>query len=109
MIVEWYVPKFPADDGLSHLDALEAMELQWDTWDAACDFVTVDGFRGCYIDDDGFPVDDLAGVTEIIGALIPVSEEVTLVARQGDYIVRYADGQYLVYDPIVFEREFKMV
>jgi len=90
-------------------DLCEALELQWENWDYACDFVTVDGFRGTYIDGDGFPIEDELGVTELIGALIPVSKEVTLVARQGDYIVRYDDGTYLVYDPTVFLAEYELV
>lgn len=78
----------------------EALELQWETWDDACDFVTLEGFRGCYIGEDGFPIDDYSGYTEKIGALLPIGQDITLVARQGDYIIRHENGDYDVLDPV---------
>lgn len=84
----WYVekPQLP----------FEALQLTWENWGDMCDFITVDGFRGVYLDEKGVPLEDHDGVTDTMGALIPGKYGEVYVAKEGDYVARVEEDEYYV-------------
>lgn len=90
---------------------IQALQLRWENWSEMCEFAGVglltDGKpQGCYIDDDGNPVQD--SFTETIGLLIPTLEGL-MVGRQDDYIIRGVQGELYPCKPDIFEQTYEEV
>lgn len=92
---------------------IEALQLQWDTWNEMCEFIPVGRIaddenaiaEGCYIDANGRPT---LGATNTIGMII-ATEEGPMLAKEGDWIIKGVRGEYyacrddifkLTYDPV---------
>ena len=88
----------------------EALQLTWGNWDEMCDFVTVDGFRGVYLDEYYQPLPD-NGTSDTLGAIVPllIGVEEFLVAREGDYIACLGEDDYYVVSEHDFLADFEEV
>lgn len=89
---------------------IEAMQLNWNNWDAMCDFADVgelanDKPQGCNLNENG-NISDIP--TDIIGLLIPTLEGVML-ARQGDYVIKGIRGELYSCKPDIFEETYEEV
>ena len=90
---------------------VEAVQLRWDTWSEICDFVGVSGERGkpsgCYVGPDGKALDK-ASVSEKLGLSIPTLEG-TMLAQEGDWIVKGVKGEFYPVKPDIFEATYDKV
>lgn len=87
---------------------IEAMQLSWDNWNAICQWIGPfkDGMRGVYVD----PKTGLWSIkpdfpNSEIGMLIPTLEG-TMLAREGDYIIRGVKGEYYPCKPDIFSETY---
>lgn len=90
---------------------VDAVQLSWATWSEVCDFVTVPGFRGCYLDDAGNVLPDGA-ISLKMGAIIPTLEDANLakhVATEGDWIIRGVAGEFYPCKPEIFLATYEPV
>lgn len=92
---------------------IEAVQLRWDTWNDICDFVPRPWFeRGVYLDESGevLPDDKSSGR---IGLLINTleSNQITgsLLATQGDWIIKGVKGEFYPCKPDIFESTYDPV
>lgn len=93
---------------------VEALQLRWDTWSEMCDFVgvgmtEVNGSKptGCYTGPDGKPMGN-GETSPTIGLLIPTLEG-TMLANQGDWIVRGVNGEFYPVKNDIFESTYEKV
>ena len=89
---------------------IEAVELQWSTWNEMCDFADVGKLKegkpeGCYIGDDGEALPD-GRTSEVIGLRIPTLEGVML-AREGDFVIRGVQGELYPCKPDIFRATYE--
>lgn len=87
---------------------VDAVRLGWDTWSDVTALLGDEAFRsgkarGVYLDDDGEVVE---GATDRMGLLIETLEG-TMLARQGDYIVRGVRGECYPVKPDIFEEIYE--
>lgn len=92
---------------------VEAVQLTWGTWNEVCDFLGEfpDGMRGVYLDENNEPADEFPGDrsdTEMvhIGLLIPTLEG-TMLAVQGDWIIRGVKGELYPCKPDIFDATYE--
>ncbi len=89
---------------------IEAMKLDWSTWNEVCDFIGdkfKSGFHGCYLDDNGSPLPD-EKTSNAMGLIIPTLKG-DLLARQGDYIIKGIKGEFYPCKPDIFEQTYELV
>jgi hypothetical protein len=91
---------------------IEAVQLNWSTWNEICDFAGVgkltDGKpQGCCLDEKNQPLPD-GKCSEIIGLLVPTLEGLH-IARQGDYIIKGIKGELYPCKPDIFEATYEPV
>jgi len=86
---------------------IEAIKLGWDTWNEVCDFVTVKGFKGCYIDKNGVPYDSETW-SDTMGAKIPTLDGV-MIAKEGDFIIKGINGKFYPCKPDIFAKTYEPV
>lgn len=89
---------------------IQAMRLQWATWNEMCDFAGVgklaDGKpEGCYVDEDGNATDS---ATSELGLRIPTKEGIML-GREGDWIIRGVAGELYPCKPDIFAATYEPV
>lgn len=86
---------------------IEAVQLRWDNWDEMCAFAGVGPEpsqpRGCYVDADGNATEN---ATNTIGMLIPTLEG-TMLAKQGDYVIRGVKGELYPCKPDIFAATYE--
>lgn len=87
---------------------VEAAQLTWGTWGDVCDLVGEfpDGMRGVYLDENNEPVDEFPGARARIGLLIPTLEG-TMLAVQGDWIIRGVKGELYPCKPDIFDATYE--
>jgi len=89
---------------------VEAVCLLWSNWEDVCELANVGYFEdghpeGCYVDASGDITGDSNGR---IGLRIPTAEG-TVLAVEGDWIVRDGMGELSVYKPDVFGSTYEPV
>ena len=84
---------------------IEAVQLLWSTWSEVCEFVTVPGFVGCYIDADGKQLPYNTS-SERMGAVIPTLEG-EMLAHEGDWIIKGIKGEFYPCKPDIFEATYE--
>lgn len=89
---------------------VEAVQLLWSTWQEMCEFANVgklaDGRpTGCYVGDDGKALPDNE-TSETMGLLIPTLEG-TMLAKQGDWVIRGVKGELYPCKPDIFEATYE--
>lgn len=88
---------------------IEAMRLEWPTWQEMCEFVGVgpnkDQPRGVYIDANGnfseVPTREMR-----LGLLIPTLEG-EMLAVEGDWIIRGVAGEFYPCKPEIFDATYE--
>jgi len=86
----------------------EALQLSWGGWDAMCDFVKVEGFRGVYLNENGAPLPD-EETSDTMGALVPYKFGPVeyQIAQEGDFIAKLGEGEYYVIPEESFNNSFQ--
>lgn len=89
---------------------VEAVQLKWDNWEEMCTFADVGANHekqphGCFITKDGKATDE---ATPIIGMQIPTLEG-TMLATQGDWVIRGISGELYPCKPDIFEKTYDAV
>jgi hypothetical protein len=91
---------------------IEAMRLEWPTWNAMCEFVGV-GFlsegkpEGCFLDETNKPLPP-GKVSQKMGILIPTLEGL-MIGREGDWIIRGVKGEFYPCKADIFEATYDPV
>jgi hypothetical protein len=88
---------------------IEAVQLKWDTWNEICEFVPKEQFGyGVYLDDETKePLSDNKTSTTI--GLYIITLEGTMLAQQGDYIIKGVKGEFYPCKPDIFEATYEKV
>ena len=88
---------------------IEAVRLGWDTWCEVCDFVTRESFvGGVYLDDETkepLPPDKHSNTM----GLYLMTLEGQMLARQGDWIIKGAKGEFYSCRDDVFKATYEEV
>lgn len=79
---------------------IEAMQLEWSTWSAMCDFAGVGKLK------DGKPEGRQDGGMLCLD--IPTLEGV-ITAREGDFVIRGVQGELYPCKPDIFEQTYEAV
>lgn len=88
---------------------IEAIQLDWRTWNEICDFVSKEAFGGgVFLDDTTFTELPEGQVSNTMGLRINTLEGVVL-ARQGDYIIKGVNGEFYPCKPDIFEKTYEHV
>ena len=95
---------------------IEAVQLRWDTWNEVCDLTGPfpEGMSGVFIDHHGnlraeFPGDGPMGTVPCrIGLRIPTLEG-TMLAIEGDYIIKGIAGELYPCKAHIFESTYDPV
>lgn len=99
---------------------IEAVQLQWSTWNEVCDFLGPDNMgehqaHGVWVDPktgeyrfSETPPPGLAPDDAEIGLIIPTLEGDHL-ARQGDWIIKGVKGEFYPCKPDIFEATYEEV
>lgn len=89
---------------------IEAVELTWATWGEVCELIGPfpEGMRGVYLDSEGNVCDDFPGGDAQIGLLIPTLEG-TMLARQGDMIIKGVAGEFYPCRSDIFAATYELV
>ena len=90
---------------------IEAMQLEWGTWNEMCDFAGVgklsDGNpEGCFIGEDGQGHSE--PVSNEIGLWIPTLEGLHL-ARENDWVIKGIKGELYPCKPDIFTETYELV
>ena len=90
---------------------IDAVQLLWENWNEICDFIPRPWFQeGCYLDSAGEVTKDTNGR---LGLLINTLEnnKVTgsLIASQGDWIIKGVNGEFYPCKPDIFEKLYDAV
>lgn len=84
---------------------ISAIELTWGNWNAICDFVDKDYFcRGVSVLEDGTYTDDCVSNARI-GLLIKTLEG-TMLAAEGDFIIKGINGEFYPCKPDIFHKTY---
>lgn len=88
---------------------IEAEQLTWQTWSDVCNMIGEfpEGMRGCYVV-DGKATYELPGGDPEIGLEIPTLEG-TMLAQQGDWIIKGIAGEFYPCKPEIFEHSYEKV
>ncbi len=91
---------------------IEAMKLEWSTWNEMCDFANVGKLtdnkpEGCYIGPDG-QVLTKNGASDKLGLQIPTLEGLML-ASEGDWIIKGIKDELYPCKPDIFEMTYEPV
>src|SRR5690554_627503 len=90
---------------------IEAMRLEWTTWQEMCEFVGVgpapEQPHGCWIDENGKPI-PTASAELRMGLVIPTLEG-EMVAIEGDWIIRGVAGEFYPCKNDIFEQTYEAV
>jgi hypothetical protein len=90
---------------------IQAIELTWKNWDDICAFIEDKKafIGGCYIDPETMqPFPDSDTTSEILGLRINTLEG-TMLASQGDFIIRGLRGEYYPCKPDVFHAKYELI
>lgn len=89
---------------------IEAVELQWSTWHEVCDFMSRPPFkRGVFVHNETKDYSEVYKTGyDRIGLLIDTLEW-TMLAIQGDYIIKGVNGEFYPCKPDVFEKTYEKV
>jgi hypothetical protein len=88
---------------------IEAVQLGWDTWGEVCNFIpAVDFNGGVYLNPETFEILPEGQASEIMGLNITTLEG-TMLARQGDYIIKGVNGEFYPCKPDIFEKTYEKV
>ncbi|MHB9144713.1 MAG: hypothetical protein ACYC5Y_05180 [Symbiobacteriia bacterium] len=86
---------------------IDAIQLTWGTWNDVCDFVSKEAFGGgVYLDDETGAELPEGRTSNTMGLKIKTLEG-TMLARQGDYIIRGVNGEFYPCKPDIFERTYE--
>ena len=93
---------------------IDAVKLTWSNWNEVCDFVPKPWFEhGVYLDDTTKEVLSEGKVSETVGLLLNTleSNKVTgsLLATQGDWIIKGVKGEFYPCKPDIFEATYDSV
>jgi hypothetical protein len=93
---------------------IEAMQLRWDTWSEICDFVTKPYFdRGVYLDSQTKEELPEGAMSSTLGLRINTLESNaltgSLLASQGDWIIKGVKGEFYPCKPDIFEATYEPV
>jgi len=80
---------------------VEAVQLNWNTWNDVCDFIPKEAFDGGVYLEDGEPLDE-GHSSDTIGLRMKTKRGLEIV-QQGDYIVKDVDGSVRSCSPEKFE------
>jgi hypothetical protein len=91
---------------------IEAMQLNWSKWNEICDFVPRPWFEeGVYLDEKGEVMQ--SGSSEKMGLLLNTLESNkktgSLLATEGDWIIKGVNGEFYPCKPDVFEKTYDAV
>lgn len=92
---------------------VEAIQLRWDTWNEVCEFISNEAFGGgVYLDDETFeplePGSTRFAHSNTMGLRIKTLEG-TMLARQGDYIIKGINGEFYPCKQDVFDKTYERV
>ena len=89
---------------------IDAVRLTWQTWSDVCEFIGPfpEGMNGVYIAEDGTQHDEHPGGDPGIGLLIPTLEG-TMLASDGDWIIRGVQGEFYPCKPHIFAATYELV
>ena len=88
---------------------IEAVKLGWDTWEEICEFVSKEAFGGgVYIDEITFKELPEKVHSNIMGLKIKTLEG-TMLAREGDYIIKGVSGEFYPCKPDIFDKTYETI
>jgi hypothetical protein len=88
---------------------IEAVQLRWDTWSEICKFVSKTAFGGgVFLDDTTFKELPEGEASNTMGLKINTLEG-TMLAQQGDYIIKGISGEFYPCKPDIFEQTYEPV
>jgi hypothetical protein len=88
---------------------IDAIQLDWRTWQEICEFVSKEYFvQGVYLDDKTFEILDADKVSNTMGLILKTLEGNHL-ARQGDWIIKGVKGEFYSCKPDIFEATYEKV
>ena len=88
---------------------VEAIKLGWDTWSEVCAFVDEKSFGGgVFLDDTTREELPISKTSNTMGLKIKTLEG-TMLATQGDYIIKGIMGEFYPCKPDIFEQTYEPV
>lgn len=87
---------------------IEAIKVGWETWGEICEFV--DGqtkIEGVYLDENLEEKKD-GKVSQTMGMKVETLEG-TMLAREGDYLIKGVSGEFYPCKPDIFEKTYDEV
>jgi hypothetical protein len=86
---------------------IEAVQLDWSTWNEICEFVTPEYFGGgVYLNGD--IVLPEGQTSEVMGLRIKTLEG-DMIGRQGDFIIKGVNGEFYPCKPDIFFKTYEVV